>query len=206
MKGLLLKDWYVMKKTCRAYLLQVVLFLTISVFGDENVFMIFYPAMLVGMIPVTLLGYDERCKWQLTCAAMPCTRAQFVSAKYLIGLLAQLATLALTALAQAVRMTLNGGFHWLSWGTLLAVLLAMALLTAAITPPLMFRFGVEKGRLLYCVTIGLMCGGSTIIGLSGALDAVPFTVAALLGMVAAAAAVYALSWWLSIVLYRKREL
>lgn len=206
MKGLLLKDWYVMKKTCRAYLLLVVLFLAISVFENENVFLIFYPAMLMGMIPVTLLGYDERCKWQLTCAAMPCTRAQFVSAKYLIGLLAQLATLALTALVQAVRMTMHGGFHWLSWATLLTVLLAMALLTAAITPPLMFRFGVEKGRILYCVTIGLMCGGSAIIGLSGALDAVPFTVAALLGMVAAAAAVYALSWWLSIALYRKREL
>lgn len=206
MKGLLLKDWYVMKKTCRAYLLLVVLFLVISVFGNENVFLIFYPAMLVGMIPVTLLGYDERCKWQLTCAAMPCTRAQFVSAKYLIGLLVQLATLALTALTQALRMTLNGGFHWLSWATLLAVLLAMSLLTAAITPPLMFRFGVEKGRILYCVTIGLMCGGSTLIGLSGALDAAPFTVAALLGMVAAAAAVYALSWWISMALYQKREL
>lgn len=206
MKGLLLKDWYVMKKTCRAYLLLVVVFLSISVFGGENVFMVFYPAMLVGMIPVTLLGYDERCKWQITCAAMPCTRAQFVSAKYLIGLLAQLATLALTALAQALRMTLNGGFHWLTWGTLLAVLLAMSLLTAAITPPLMFRFGVEKGRILYCVTVGLMCGGSTIIGLSGALDAAPFTVTALVGMVAAAAAVYALSWRLSIALYQKREL
>lgn len=206
MKGLLLKDWYVMKKTCRAYLLLVVVFLSISVFGGENVFMVFYPAMLVGMIPVTLLGYDERCKWQLTCAAMPCTRAQFVSAKYLIGLLAQLATLGLTALAQALRMTLNGGFHWLTWGTLLAVLLAMSLLTAAITPPLMFRFGVEKGRILYCVTVGLMCGGSTIIGLSGALDAAPFTVTALVGMVAAAAAVYALSWRLSIALYQKREL
>lgn len=206
MKGLLLKDWYVMKKTCRAYLLLVVVFLSISVFGGENVFMVFYPAMLVGMIPVTLLGYDERCKWQITCAAMPCTRAQFVSAKYLIGLLAQLATLGLTALAQALRMTLNGGFHWLTWGTLLAVLLAMSLLTAAITPPLMFRFGVEKGRILYCVTVGLMCGGSTIIGLSGALDAAPFTVTALVGMVAAAAAVYALSWRLSIALYQKREL
>ena len=206
MKGLLLKDWYVMKKTCRAYLLLVVVFLSISVFGGENVFMVFYPAMLVGMIPVTLLGYDERCKWQITCAAMPCTRAQFVSAKYLIGLLAQLATLGLTALAQALRMTLNGGFHWLTWGTLLAVMLAMSLLTAAITPPLMFRFGVEKGRILYCVTVGLMCGGSTIIGLSGALDAAPFTVTALVGMVAAAAAVYALSWRLSIALYQKREL
>lgn len=206
MKGLLLKDWYVMKKTCRAYLLLVVVFLAISAFGGENVFMIFYPAMLVGMIPVTLLGYDERCKWQITCAAMPCTRAQFVSAKYLVGLLAQLATLALTALAQALRMTLNGGFHWLTWGTLLAVLLAMSLLTAAITPPFMFRFGVEKGRILYCVTIGLMCGGSTVVGLSGALDAAPFTVTALVGMVAAAAAVYALSWRLSIALYQKREL
>lgn len=206
MKGLLLKDWYVMQKTCRAYLLLAVVFLAVSAFGDGNVFMIFYPTLLVGMIPVTLLSYDERSKWQITCATLPCTRAQFVSAKYLIGLLAQLATLALTALAQAVRLHMSGAFHWSSWAALLAVLLSLSLVTAAITPPFMFRFGVEKGRILYCVTIGLMCGGSTVVGLSGALDAAPFTVTALVGMVAAAAAVYALSWRLSIALYQKREL
>lgn len=206
MKGLLLKDWYVMQKTCRAYLLLAVVFLAVSAFGDGNVFMIFYPTLLVGMIPVTLLSYDERSKWQITCATLPCTRAQFVSAKYLIGLLAQLATLALTALAQAVRLHMSGAFHWSSWAALLAVLLSLSLVTAAITPPFMFRYGVEKGRLLYYVTLGAMCAASTVIGLSGTAETAPFSAAALLVPVGAAVAIYALSWRLSIVLYRRREL
>lgn len=206
MKGLLLKDWYVMKKTCRTYLLLALVFLVVSVFGDDNVFLIFYPAMLVGMIPVTLLSYDERSKWQITCAALPCTRAQFVSAKYLIGLLAQLTTLALTALAQAARLHMSGAFRWSSWAALLAVLLSLSLVTAAITPPFMFRYGVEKGRLLYCVTLGVMCAASALIGLSGTAGATVFPAAALLAAVGASVAIYALSWRLSIVLYCRREL
>lgn len=36
MKGLLLKDWYMMKKYCRAYLLIAVVFIAVSLFSNDN--------------------------------------------------------------------------------------------------------------------------------------------------------------------------
>ena len=60
MKGLLLKDWYMMKKYCRAYLLIAVVFIAVSLGNEDNMFFVFYPCLLCGMIPVNLLGYDER--------------------------------------------------------------------------------------------------------------------------------------------------
>ena len=36
MKGLLLKDWYMLKKYCRSYLFVLVIFLAVSIFDTDN--------------------------------------------------------------------------------------------------------------------------------------------------------------------------
>ena len=96
MKGLLLKDWYMVKTYCRAYLLIAVVFIALSFFSDNNMFFVFYPCLLCGMIPVNLLAYDERSRWTQYSGTLPYTKTQIVSGKYLIGLFAQLAILIAT--------------------------------------------------------------------------------------------------------------
>ena len=98
MKGLFLKDWYMMKKYCRAYIVIAAVFIAVSVVSDDNMFFVFYPCMLCGMIPVNLLGYDERSHWVQYSGSLPYTKTQIVSAKYLIGLFAQVTTVSYTHL------------------------------------------------------------------------------------------------------------
>ena len=86
MKGLLLKDFYLAWRYCRILLILVVVFIALSWAGEGSMFFLFYPIILVSMIPVTLLGYDERDRWMGYSAALPYTRGQLVSAKYLVGL------------------------------------------------------------------------------------------------------------------------
>ena len=86
MKGLLLKDLYLAAKHCRAFLLVAVVFLGVSFAGDENIFFIVYPTLITSMIPMTLISYDERDRWTQYSAALPYSRGQLVSSKYLIGL------------------------------------------------------------------------------------------------------------------------
>ena len=88
MKGLLLKDLYMAAKYCRSILLVIVVFLSISFLGEDNLIFGFYPCLFCGMIPASLLSYDERSKWNVYCGTLPYTRAQFVSVKYLFGLCA----------------------------------------------------------------------------------------------------------------------
>ena len=64
MKGLLLKDFYMAAKYCRA-------------------------CLLCGMIPVNLLAYDERSRWLEYSGTLPYTKAQIVSGKYLVGIIVQ---------------------------------------------------------------------------------------------------------------------
>lgn len=208
MKGLLLKDLYMMKKYCKAYLLITVVFIAVSFASSENLFFVFYPCLLCGMIPVNLLGYDERSRWLQYSETMPYTKSQIVSGKYLIGLGTQVAVLLITGIAQAIRMSVSGAFVLGEYLVLMMLLLIMTLLASSITLPFMFKLGVEKGRMAYYIMIGVVCAGSIIssnlllagiqteMKLNGILPII-----CLFGI-----GIYALSWYLSIVFYKKREL
>ncbi len=208
MKGLLLKDWYMMKKYCRYYLFVSIGFIILSMMSSGNMFFVFYPCLLCGMIPVNLLGYDERSRWLQYSETMPYTKRQIVSSKYLIGLGTQVAILIITGIAQAIRMSISGTFVLGEYLVLLMLLLIMSLLASSITLPFMFKLGVEKGRMAYYVMIGIVCAGSIIssnllsnglqseIKLNGILPII-----CLVGI-----GIYALSWYLSVVFYKKREI
>ncbi|MBE5785027.1 MAG: ABC-2 transporter permease [Clostridiales bacterium] len=207
MKGLLLKDLYMAVKYCRAYLLIAVVFLAVSFAGQGGFFVMFYPCIFAGMIPVTLLGYDERSKWHVYSGALPYTRGEIVSAKYLVSLIVQCAMILLTAAVHTLRLSLSGSFVPQNLFALLSVLSAMSLVSSSLTLPFMFRFGVEKGRIAYYVTVGIFCGCSaamtSVVGADLAMDLSFGNAFALL--LPAAAGIYALSWYLSILFYKKRE-
>ncbi len=208
MKGLLLKDLYMIKKYCRSYLIIAVVFIAVSFVGDSNLFFIFYPCMLCGMIPVNLLAYDERSRWLQYSETMPYTKGQIVSGKYLIGLGTQIAMLTVTGIAQAIRMSISNTFQLNEYIVLMMLLLIIASITSSICLPFVFKYGVEKGRGAYYVMIGVVCAGSIIsssllfkemqaeIKLNGILPII-----CLIGI-----GIYALSWYLSIAFYKKREL
>ena len=157
MKGLLLKDFYQTVKYCRAYLVLVLVFLAVPLFSEDSMFFLVYPCVFAGMIPVTLLGYDERSRWLQYSETLPYTKAQIVSAKYLIGLAAQVLILVLAVASQAGRMATTGSFSGKELLALMTVLLVVSCVTSSITLPFMFKWGVEKGRVAYNIMIGIGC-------------------------------------------------
>jgi len=208
MKGLLLKDWYMMKKYCRYYFFVCIGFIILSIMSSGNMFFVFYPCLLCGMIPVNLLGYDERSRWTEYVGTLPYTKTQIVSAKYLIGLFTQITMLTAICITQSVKMNVEGTFVLKEFLVLMMLLLIMATVASSLTLPFIFKYGVEKGRGAYYVMIGLVCAGSIIatsifkeglqtdIQLNGIL---PIVCLAGIGM-------YVLSWYLSIVFYKKKEI
>ncbi len=208
MKGLLLKDWYMLKVYCRAYLLIAVACIAVSFFSDDNLFWVFYPCLLCGMIPVNLIAYDERSRWLQYSGTLPYTRAQIVSGKYLIGLIAQVTVLIVTAVAQTAKMSVTGEFAIGKVITLMLLMVSVSSLSSSVCLPFVFKLGVEKGRMAYYIMIGVVCGASALASgfLKGRLedDIQPdlmVTMVAIVGI-----AVYILSWYLSIVFYKKREI
>lgn len=208
MKGLLLKDLYMSASYCRSYLLLVLVFLAVSFFGDDSLFFIVYPTLIASIIPVTLISYDERDSWAQCSGTLPYSRGQLVSVKYLMGLLFGCVSLVLSLIASVVRMQLRGSFSLEELCFLAVALLVLGVLSPALLLPFIFKFGAEKGRILFYVMASLLCVVSIVVsglGLQAALPAMGY--AWTLAVVAAVAvALYALSWMLSIRFYQQREL
>lgn len=207
MKGLLLKDFYLSWRYCRAFLVIVAVFLAVSFVGDENLFFLLYPMMISSVIPMSLIGYDERDKWLAYSGTLPYTRAQLVSAKYLVGMCFGVVAFLLAMAATVVRMQLSGRFSWVELATVGTTLVFLGCLAPALMLPFMFKFGAEKGRMAFYVTVGLFTAVATVLG------GVGFQVQILsnnwwpLAVVAGVSILlYALSWWLSIRFYQKRDL
>lgn len=212
MKGLLLKDAYQTWSYTRWIILVSVAMMMMGTFfmkEGSNFFML-YGGLMLGMSPMTLLAYDQNSRFSAYCAALPVTKEQIVGGKYLIGLcgmvLAELLSMAALAAAQ------------LLWGTVtvqitVATLLQVAMLTLLgnmILLPLTYRFGHEKAKYVYYLSVGMLGG---LMGIAVSSDGTLLngilpangSLLVLVVVLAAALALYALSWRLSVAWYGKAE-
>ena len=197
MKGLLLKDWYLTLRYQRAFLIIAMAFSIGGAASGEVVssFFTFYPCLMAGLMVPSLLAYDEKEKWHIYAQTTPVTRAQYVTGKYLYGLCIAAAMTVLSAIVMLIARKGLSGF---------SIRFSACLLLQALLFPFLFWLGAEKGRLIYALVAGvfaaLAVGGWMAVDLGGGIHfgTVP--------LLAAALALYVLSWRLSIKLYNKREL
>ncbi len=207
MKGLLRKDIYMAAKYYRGILVAVAIFLMLAILDEANLFFLTYAVLISGMLPVSLLSYDAHFKWEQYSGTLPYTRAQLVSAKYLVGLIFNGGVLLVCLLVLALRQILGEGFDldaFLGAGLLCFVLGVAA---PAFLLPLAFKFGPEKGRVLFFVLVGAICGIGFVLGQTGFLTglSVGNGAVAVLAALGVTLVLYLLSWRLSIHFYQKKE-
>ena len=152
MKALILKDTYVIWRQMKYFLVMILLFSALPS-GFNNAFAVIYTSML----PYTALAYDERSKWDQLAAMMPYSARDIVLGKYVFGWLCIGGAAVLSGLLQAaLSLVIDRAF--LPGVMALSVLGALCIL--ALSLPLMFRLGVERGRLGMFLIIFLICGGA----------------------------------------------
>ena len=150
MKALIIKDTYVIWRQMKYFLVMILIFSALPN-GFNNAFAVVYASML----PYTALAYDERSKWDQMAAMMPYSTRDVVLGKYAFGWLCIGGAAVLSGLLQmALSLVVDRVF--LPGVMVLSVLGAVCIL--AISLPLMFRMGVEKGRLAMFLIIFLVCG------------------------------------------------
>lgn len=207
MKGLLLKDFYLSWRYCRAFLVIVAVFLAVSFSGDDNIFFLIYPIMIASVIPMTLVSYDEHDKWTAYSGTLPYTRAQLVSTKYLVGMCFGTVAFLISMAATTVRMILGGGFVLEQFAVVGTALLVLGCLGPALILPYVFKYGAEKGRMAFYITIGLFTAAATVLaGIGFQVQVMGGGLWPLAVVAGVSILLYALSWWLSIRFYQKREL
>lgn len=210
MKGLLIKDFYMIKKYCRWFILAVSIFIVVSVFSNDNAFFVIYPIMITSVLPVNLISYDEKSKWSSYCAVFPYSRVAIVSAKYIISLISAAVCMILIGIAQAVRMNITGTVNFSEYNMLMQISFIISMLAPGFILPGIYKFGVEKGRIIYFIVIIAVCSFSPLLSytknsfsgvlLNASLKWIPYAIPA------GSAVIFAGSWLLSIKLYQQKDL
>ena len=197
MKALLFKDFYQLRAYCRSMLLVVGVFGVVSVFSQDNLFFFAYPIVMMGLLPVSMLSYDERSHWNEFCGCLPVSRAAIVGEKYLLGLLLVVPTAVLLTALRGVGAAISGGFALADLLQLGGLTLALGLMSIELCMPFFFKFGVEKGRIVYYVAICVFVAASFAVKTLPPLP--PLATPTALALTAIG---YAVSWWGSVKLYK----
>lgn len=213
MKGLLLKDAYQLWSYTRWIILASVAMMLMGTFfmkEGSNFFML-YGGLLLGILPMTLLAYDQNGRFSAYCAALPVTKEQIVGGKYIIGLCGLvLAELFAAAALGVASLHWTAVDHALVVSTLVQVGMT-TLLNSAVLLPLNYRFGYEKAKYAFYLMVGLVAAlmgfgvSANEDGLARNLLPQGVPPLALLGIVLIVLALYALSWRLSVAWYGKAE-
>ncbi len=177
----------------------------VAVIDEDSTSFAFFPCLLSSMIPVTLLSHDERSGWTELSKAMPYSAGQIVSSKYLTGLIPTMIVTVITAIEQAVRLNIKGEFELSGYMVFIMVGFILSLLPCALIMPFVFRLGVENGRIAYYAMVILVCGG--MIALPNVIEGMgkfSDNAAVICGItVLLVVGLYALSWRISISMYKK---
>ncbi len=216
MKALLYKDFCVLKKVLRLYLLFFVLYGLMAVFNEDSGFLAGVLLVMAGMLPLTALASDEQGNFGRFGQVLPMSLRAMVGEKYLLGFISMAAGGGVSLfLLVAMELLHGGGFT----GEMLAAqLLAVGVLVLAcgvmlaVMLPLGFWLGVEKARLAVVggsVVLILLVGfvverGSRYFQLESGFVQQHFALVALCA-VAAVAALLAISFAAACRLYGKRE-
>ena len=158
MKSLLLKDFYQLLCHFKVFCIVAVLFLVVVAVNGANLFAAIYLSAVIGITPMTLLAYDESSGWDIYAQTLPCTVAQLVAVKYIIGLVLNMA--ALLVLTLVIVLAGHG------WGSLIIMTLTQlifSLMVMALTLPLSFKFGTNKGRVIYWALMLIFIGIGRVI-------------------------------------------
>ena len=152
MKGLLYKDFLVLRKSFWTFLVLIVIFCLVpnDSFFNLGIFFVVYTALL----PASLLSLDERCHWDRLAPMLPVTRRDLVRSKYVMGWYLTLAAGTLFFLGRTCFA------HTAPEKAMVQALTAVtaALIFQAILFPILFRLGVEKGRLAMYILMGAAVG------------------------------------------------
>jgi ABC-2 type transport system permease protein len=210
MMGLILKDFYTLRQYVKTLLITLALFAVISIGLDNPAS--FYEGFIVlmsMMMSIYTFSYDNLAKWDRFGLSLPITRKEVVAGKYIVSLLlcfiGAVLSFTLSSIILFFKPVTDFGVteHLLS----LAGVIMLVMIFFSILLPLIFKFGVEKSRMLL---IALFAAPTAIIislqqlGISLPSSDTIFSVFKLLPLVAIV--LYILSFLLSVRIYSSTEI
>ena len=202
MKGLVLKDLLVLKVAMKTVIVVVIIFGLMGAMSG-SAYMTTFASVYAAILPMTCVAYDERSKFNRYALTMPVSVKDIVLSKYVMGLILGAAALVLSL---GITAFADGDF---AETALTCVLIPMFYHSFML--PVMFKFGVEKSRIIVMVTVVIPALALSFAEQAGLLDKIILALSAantavvVTAVIAAVLVIYAASIFISVAICKNKE-
>ena len=160
MSGLLMKDFYNLKNQLRILTIMVVFYIIFAL-TTKNVYMLNgVVAIMAFMLPITAMAYDERSNWNMYALSMTLSRKTIVMEKYALGLIMSVIAFALNTIFNVFLLS----EALIESMKLAAIMFGIGVTYISILMPIMYKYGVEKGRTLMMILLFIPTGLIAVMG------------------------------------------
>jgi len=154
MYGLIKKDLLMLKQSFKIFLLMFIVFFGMTIINESD--MTFILPFMSVMISLSTFSYDNYNKWDAYAITLPNGRKNVVLAKYISTLIMVLVSFLISLVSLLILHTIGINIDILSSMSELTICLFSGVLIISIMFPVMYKFGIEKGRIiLFILTFGV---------------------------------------------------
>ena len=209
MKGLLLKDLFVVSEFVRVLTLMVIVFIASMMAIDGFSVIGAMISLLVVSLVISSFSYDDLAHWASFAATLPVSRRKLVASKYLFLLLLGVLAVVFNGLVSVLFAALQPGVS-LAEQFVTGILISMAAcIIDFVLIPLIYKYGAEKSRMMMMMVIvvifGITYGGAELLKMLN-IGTDWITLPILIGGIAAAfLASLLISWTCSVKIVEKKE-
>ena len=165
MTGLIYKDIVALRKQLSTLLLFLIVYGSFCVTGVFDFSILGALVAVFGLtIPMSSVALDDAAHWDRYAVATPAGRRGVVAGKYVFTLLVIVVSVAVAA-GLMVCLSL-AGLTETTLDDLVLIALSCGVLTLvldAIILPFLLKYGAEKGRMAFYITIGLFTAAATVL-------------------------------------------
>lgn len=214
MRGLLIKDFRLMKNQGRSLIIIVAAAVAVNLWIDNYAFIIAYLGLIGVSLAMSTVAYDEYDNGNVFLFSLPITPKEYATEKYIFSLLFAGGAWLIGTVGSAAMQLTKGETGDIFAAALM--LLPALILLLAIMLPFQLKFGAEKGRIIRIVVLmlgfGIITAGVQLaemwnLSLSDGTQLLRMLNTGTVGVLgaAAAAAVLYISWKISVSIMKKKE-
>ena len=163
MKGLLSKDWRLLRQQKVFFVLVAIVTAMMMLVGDV-VFALSFISFVMALFTLSTISYDEFDNGYPFLFTLPITRQGYALEKYMFGLILGGGTWLLATLLALVTAVLEDVMEPLALLQAAGVILLLMVLLQALMIPFHLKFGAEKGRIALIVVLAALASVVFMVG------------------------------------------